>query len=121
MSEAGLALISRRACQTASRRRPPCNEPVFCERRAGLFFDCLHVEIVICQLLLQAPLFKQIVDGASLAQVGLGRFDGRGVGFIGVSDDKVIIYVQLLIVSTHKVDSRAVTLWRLLYRQTTGG
>ncbi|GBH19519.1 hypothetical protein ALP32_04443 [Pseudomonas avellanae] len=86
-----------------------------------MFFDCLHVEIVICQLLLQAPLFKQIVDGASLAQVGLGRFDGRGFGLIGVSDDKVIIYVQLLIVSTHKVDSRAVALWRLLYRQTTGG
>lgn len=33
--------------------------------------DHLQVEIVVSQLLLQAAFFQQVVDGATLAQIGL--------------------------------------------------
>lgn len=64
-----------------------------------------QIKIVIGQLLLQSALLEQVIDGAALAEVGLGDFDHR-LGVVGICSDEVVIYVQLFFAVSHKVNSR---------------
>ena len=63
------------------------------------------IKIVFGQLLLQSALLKQVIDRTALAEIGLGDFD-HWFCIIEVSGSKLVLYVQLLFIGTHKVNSR---------------
>ena len=63
------------------------------------------IKIVFRQLLLQSALLKQVIDCTALAEIGLGDFD-HWFCIIEVSGSKLVLYVQLLFIGTHKVNSR---------------
>ena len=56
----------------------------------------LQVEVVFGQLLVQAALFEEVVDDATLGQVGLGNFD-RCFCIVRIFCDEVFIFVYIFI------------------------
>ncbi|MCY1548463.1 hypothetical protein D9M68_845770 [compost metagenome] len=65
----------------------------------------LQVEIVFGQLLMQTPLFEEVVDDAPLGQVGFGNFD-RGFAIVCIFCDKVFFELEVFFTSAHMFHSR---------------